>query len=164
MPEILTLGLAQPQEAERIARMSRDLIEAGLGWSWTPQRVGRHIADRHSSVVVARSERRIAGFALMKFGDDVAHLNLLAVMPAWRRQGCGRKLMDWLFATAEVAGIRRINLELRVQNLGARSFYEACGFRVTGTRPNYYQGTESALSMSRGDPSSEPGGELGGSA
>jgi [ribosomal protein S18]-alanine N-acetyltransferase len=149
MPEILTLGLAQPQEAERIARMSRDLIEAGLGWSWTPERVGRHIADRHSSVVVARSERRVAGFALMKFGDDVAHLNLLAVMPAWRRQGCGRKLLEWLFATAEVAGIQRINLELRAENAGARAFYEATGFVAGEIRCGYYGRVESALSMSK---------------
>lgn len=147
--ETVTLGLAQPPEADQIARLSRDLIEAGLGWSWTPARVLRHIADRHSSVVVARNSQRVAGFALMRLGDDTAHLNLLAVSPAWRRQGCGRRLMEWQFATADVAGIERINLELRAENTGAKAFYESLGFAALGIKSRYYGGVEPALSMSK---------------
>ncbi len=149
MPETLALGLAQPQEAERIARMSRELIEAGLPWSWTPARVLRHIQDRHSSVVVARSARRVAGFALMQFGDETAHLNLMAVMPAWRRHGCGRRMLEWLFATADTAGILRIDLELRADNTAAKSFYEALGFIAGEVRPHYYSRIEAALCMSK---------------
>lgn len=92
---------------------------------------------------------RIAGFAIMHFGDDVAHLNLLAVAPRYRRQGLGRQLMDWLTLTAIEAGVFSINLELRTQNDQARAFYENLGFVPRGVVQGYYQGREAALRMSR---------------
>jgi ribosomal-protein-alanine N-acetyltransferase len=149
MSEIATLGLARASDAREIAEMSRDLIEQGLPWSWTPARVQHFIGGDDSSVVVARRVRRVAAFAIMHFGDEVAHLNLLAVAPQHRRQGLGRKLMEWLTATAIEAGVFRINLELRTHNGAARAFYERLGFDQLGEVPGYYQGREAALRMSR---------------
>jgi ribosomal-protein-alanine N-acetyltransferase len=85
----------------------------------------------------------------MHFGDDVAHLNLLAVAPEHRRQGVGSQLMDWLTTTAIEAGIFRINLEVRTHNDAARCFYERLGFDQLGVVQGYYQGREAALRMSR---------------
>jgi ribosomal-protein-alanine N-acetyltransferase len=147
--EISTLGLARATEAREIAEMSRDLIEQGLTWSWTPARVQHFICGAESSVVVVRRAGRIAAFAIMHFGDEVAHLNLLAVAPSLRRQGLGRQLMDWLTATSIEAGVFRINLELRTRNDAARSFYERIGFEECGVVEGYYQGQEAALRMSR---------------
>jgi ribosomal-protein-alanine N-acetyltransferase len=147
--ELATLGLARPADAREIAVMSRDLIEQGLTWSWIPARVQHFISGPESQVIVARRERRIAAFAIMHFGDEVAHLNLLAVAPEHRRQGLGRQLMSWLTTTAIEAGIFRINLELRTNNEGARTFYESLGFDQLGIVQGYYQGREAALRMSR---------------
>src|SRR5580693_3897139 len=149
MSELATLGLARAGDAREIAEMSRDLIEQGLTWSWTPLRVKHFISGAESSVVVARREGRIAAFAIMHFGDEVAHLNLLAVAAKHRRQGLGRQLMDWLTATAVEAGVFRINLELRSNNEQARIFYECLGFDQLGIVQGYYQGREAALRMSR---------------
>jgi ribosomal-protein-alanine N-acetyltransferase len=149
MAALSTLGLARAADALEIAEMSRDLIEQGLTWSWTPARVQHSISGSDSSVVVARRDRRIAAFAIMHFGDDTAHLNLLAVAPDYRRQGLGRQLLDWLTATAIEAGVFRINLELRTQNEPARAFYESLGFDRVGVVQGYYQGREAALRMSR---------------
>jgi ribosomal-protein-alanine acetyltransferase len=149
MSELATLSLARSADAREIAEMSRDLVERGLAWSWTPARVKRSIEGRESSVVVARRERRIAAFAIMHFGDDVAHLNLLAVAAEQRRQGLGRRLMDWLTATAVEAGVFRINLEVRADNNAARLFYNSLGFEALNLVQGYYQGRESALRMTR---------------
>ena len=149
MAELAHLGLARGADAREIAEMSRDLVERGLTWSWTPARVQLFICGRESSVVVARREGRVAAFAIMHFGDDVAHLNLLAVASAHRRQGLGRRLMGWLTATAIEAGVFRINLELRTGNEPARVFYERLGFDERGVVQGYYQGREAALRMSR---------------
>jgi len=149
MSELATLRLARSGDAREIAEMSRDLIEYGLAWSWTPARVQRSISGRESSVVVARRGARIAAFGIMQFGDEVAHLNLLAVAAPHRRQGLGRQLMEWLTATAITAGIFRIDLELRAQNQAARKFYERLGFDPLNVVPGYYQGREAALRMTR---------------
>ena len=149
MSELATLGLARPSDALEIAEMSRDLVEHGLDWSWTPSRVRRSISGRESSVLVARLQRRIAAFAIMHFGDESAHLNLLAVAASHRRQGLGRRLVEWLTATAIEAGVFRIDLELRAQNQAAREFYERVGFDALNVIPGYYQGREAALRMTR---------------
>jgi ribosomal protein S18 acetylase RimI-like enzyme len=111
--------------------------------------VQHFISGPESSVVVARRERQIAAFAIMHFGDEVAHLNLLAVAPEHRLQGLGRQLMSWLTTTAIEAGVFRINLELRTRNESARLFYECLGFDQLGVVQGYYQGREAALRMSR---------------
>jgi [ribosomal protein S18]-alanine N-acetyltransferase len=149
MSELSLIGLARGWDAREIAEMSRDLIEQGLTWSWTPARVQHFISGSDSTVIVARRERRIAAFAIMHFGDEVAHLNLLAVATVHRRQGLGSQLMNWLTATAITAGVFRINLELRTHNEAARAFYERLGYEQVGVVPGYYQGRESALRMSR---------------
>ncbi len=149
MSELAVLGLARPADAREIAEMSRDLIEQGLTWSWTPARVQHFITGAESSVVVARRDWRIAAFAIMHFGDEVAHLNLLAVAATHRRQGLGTQLMRCLSATAIEAGVFRINLELRTNNLHAREFYASLGFESAGIIQGYYQGREAALRMSR---------------
>ena len=149
MSELAFLSLARCGDAREIAEMSRDLIEQGLTWSWTPSRVQHFITGAESSVIVARRDLKVAAFAIMHFGDDVAHLNLLAVAPEHRRQGVGSQLMGWLTTTAIEAGIFRINLEVRTQNDAARRFYERLGFDQLGVVQGYYQGREAALRMSR---------------
>ena len=74
MSELATLCLARHPDASEIAEMSRDLIEHGLAWSWTPARVRRAILGRDSCVLIARREQKIAGFAIMHFGDEVAQI------------------------------------------------------------------------------------------
>ncbi len=149
MSELAILGLARSTDARDIAEMSRDLIEQGLTWSWTPARVQHFISGPDSSVIVARRDRRLAAFAIMHFGDEVAHLNLLAVAPEHRRQGLGRQLMRWLTSTALEAGVFRVNLEVRTRNEAARLFYLALGFDALNVVPGYYQGREAALRMTR---------------
>jgi len=145
----LTLRLARLTDAPVIAGMSRDLIETGLGWSWGPERVARGIRNPDTSVLIAASGPQAVGFAIMHFGDDHAHLNLLAVRPAHQRLGVGRQLVDWLIESALVAGIASVSLELRDANTTARRFYQALGFAEAASIPGYYRGRETALRMVR---------------
>jgi ribosomal-protein-alanine N-acetyltransferase len=144
------LRLANIADAQSIALMSRQLIESGLsGWSWDPKRVARSIKARDTIVVVAAVSHHLTGFAIMNFGDEQAHLNLLAVTPSHQRCGIGRQLMGWLEESALVAGIATVNLELRANNFAARDFYRALGFAEAAYIPGYYRGIETALRMSR---------------
>jgi ribosomal-protein-alanine acetyltransferase len=105
--------------------------------------------DRDSAVIVARDGRRLAGFAIMEFHDEHAHLNLLAVRPGYRSRGVGTALMRWLESSARTAGIFNVGLELRANNDAARRFYEKLGYATVGTRTRYYAGMEDALRMTR---------------
>lgn len=65
MNTTVKLRLANSGDAERIARMSRDLIEEGLGWSWIPARVKGRIQARETLVLSAKVPGALVGFAIM---------------------------------------------------------------------------------------------------
>lgn len=139
------ISLAVPDDAMAIASLSRRVIEHGLQWRWTPPRLLDSMADAETNVVVARRGTDLLGFAVMRYGDDEAHLLLLATQPRCRRQGVGSTLLAWLESTLMVAGIRTIKLETRSGNAGAHAFYRHHGFVEHDRRSGYYQGVEDAV-------------------
>lgn len=149
MNSTIQIALALPRDAAPIATMSRDLIEVGLGWSWTQERVLRSIGDRNTNVAVASDDGHLAGFGIMKYRDDEAHLFLLAVDPSFRRQGVGSALMAWLERTARVAGIGVVYLETRLASMEARAFYRRLGYREANVVPGYYRGVESSVRLAK---------------
>jgi [ribosomal protein S18]-alanine N-acetyltransferase len=145
----ISIRPAEPRDAQAIATMSRDFIESGLGWKYDAARVMRAMRDRETLAVVAcengksgTARNAVAGFAIMEFGDERAHLVLLAVRPSHRRIGIGQRMLDWLLESARVAGMASIHLELRAANDAARRFYRAMGFYETVLVPGYYRSGE----------------------
>jgi ribosomal protein S18 acetylase RimI-like enzyme len=159
-PRAITIRPAEPRDAQAISAMSRDFIESGLGWKYDAARVLRAMRDKETMAVVACEGGKgqtkgapggavagsvatsVAGFAIMEFGDERAHLVLLAVRPSHRRLGIGQRLLDWLLESARVAGMASIHLELRASNDAARRFYRAMGFYETVLVPGYYRSGE----------------------
>ena len=144
-----SIRLARTGDADLIGAISREQIESGLSWSWTPGRVRAGIRDPETAVVVAEKNASLLGFAIMAFGDRSAHLNLLGIIPEWRRLGLGTALVHWLEETALVAGIPLIRLEVRRANKAAQRFYRSLGYATVAVLPNYYNGREHAVRMTR---------------
>ena len=134
------VSLAAAADARRIAEMSRDHVESGLGWSWTPARVLKAIHDSSTNVAVVREKGGVLGFGIMRYGEQRAHLTLLAVLPAERRRGLGAVLVSWLEQSARIAGLEFVQLEARADNPGAIAFYRALGYEPAGSQPGYYRG------------------------
>ena len=103
-------------------------------------RLARYLIVRSGDLVVA-----YGGLWLMV---DEAHVTTFAVLPAWRRQGIGARLLLALIELAEELGASVATLEVRLSNLDARRLYERFGFRPVGVRPRYYSdNNEDALIM-----------------
>lgn len=152
-PRAITIRLAEQRDAQAIAMMSRDFIESGLGWKYDAARVLRAIRDRETLAVVACESGKstaspgaargaVTGFSIMEFGDERAHLVLLAVRPSHRRLGIGQRLLEWMLESARCAGMASIHLEMRAGNDAARRFYRAMGFYETVLVPGYYRSGE----------------------
>lgn len=87
--------------------------------------------------------------------DELEILNV-AVSPARRRQGLGRRVLGMALQVAEKMGIRKSLLEVRESNAPAIGLYESVGFRPVGRRRNYYRSPdEDALVYERLATSSE---------
>lgn len=146
VPEI---RLAATRDARMIAELSRDTIERGLPWSWTPERVRDAIRDPVVNVVVAQWSDAVAGFGIMQYADDTAHLSLLAVHPLQRHRGLGARMVRWLEESARIAGIQRIRLEARADNRSAIAFYCSLQFVLLGQVAGYYQGGIDAVQLEK---------------
>ena len=151
VPENYPIRLARRVDARQIAILSRDLIEAGLGWSWTPARVVHSINNKNSDVILAYDKKNLelAGFAIMEFHQQYAHLNLLAVRPEVQGCGIGKSLVSWLEQVAVVAGIGVVYLETPTHNRQARNFYRRLAYKEIQSVPDYYQGRRSAVRLAR---------------
>ena len=149
MSKTIELRLARLDDARRISLLSRDLVEQGLPWSWGTARIAQQIRCADTVVLTACSCERVIGFAIMRFLEESAHLNLLAVDVRYQRLGIGRRLIEWLEKSARVAGTFVISLEVRISNERARAFYRRLGYTELARIPRYYSGREAAMRMSR---------------
>ena len=145
----MILRLARTGDAPALAAMSRDFVEGGLAWRYVPGRIAALVGDAQTTVLVAAGDAGVQGFAAMQFGDEHAHLVLMCVRPARRRQGIGRGLLAWLTESARVAGMAAIHLELRTDNDAAHAFYRTLGFAESAVVPGYYEGRVAARRMLR---------------
>ncbi len=139
--------MAKSADAVSIAELSRDIIEAGLGWSWTPSHIVEEINSKTSNVIVTTQGNKVLGFAVMKYFDHEARLNLFGVHPDYRRKGIGSQMIKWLEETALINGNGVVYLETRLNNQAAREFYKTLGYTVIQRIPGYYQGRETAIRM-----------------
>jgi [ribosomal protein S18]-alanine N-acetyltransferase len=154
---IPNVSLANLSDARGIAEMSRDYVEYGLGWSWTPSRVLKAIREASTNVAVVRERGQVLGFGIMRYGEQKAHLTLLAVRPAERKRGLGAVLLSWLEKSALTAGIERVQLEARADNPVAIAFYRDQGYEDAGMVRGYYRGQVDALRLEKSLWTTAPG-------
>ncbi|MEB3096067.1 tRNA (adenosine(37)-N6)-threonylcarbamoyltransferase complex dimerization subunit type 1 TsaB [Achromobacter sp. D10] len=102
---------------------------------------------------VLRREGKVAGFCVLMFAPDVAHLLVIAVAKPLHRQGLGGVLLDWCEQQARERGLEGVLLEVRPSNAPAISFYKRHGYLQIGMRRGYYPaekgGREDALVMQK---------------
>ena len=143
------IEFARPADLSEMARLSRDEVERGLGWRYTPQHLAWLLRHRRKNVVVARVDGRLAGFAIMTYRQHQANLDLLAVKARYRRQRIGARLVAWLIKVASTAGIASVFVQVRETNHGALAFYRELDFWRLDYLPGYYGGMEGALVLAR---------------
>ena len=149
MLAIPSIRLATPGDARAIAELSRDYIEYGLGWAYTPSRILKAIHSRTTNVVVVRERTDLLAAGVMEYGETAAHLVLLGVQPGLRRRGLGKHVLRWLEECAVTAGLRRVGVEARADNPGAVDFYLAQGYELRGRVPGYYRGVVEAVRLEK---------------
>jgi ribosomal-protein-alanine N-acetyltransferase len=102
----------------------------------------------HDSGTVDSGDDQPVGYAVALPQDGTAYLAEIAVAPAHRRQGHGSRLLSQLLARLSTEGFERVRLTVRVDDRGARAFYEAHDFRVRALLPHHYE-NEDGLELVR---------------
>lgn len=112
--------------------------------AWSPENMRAELASPHTYYLVAvrvEDPSAVEGYAglLAPQGSGDADIQTIAVAETARRHGLGRTLMRQLMTEAHQRGAARIFLDVRADNPGAQSLYEALGFEPITVRTGYYQ-------------------------
>jgi len=129
----------------RVAQIERSIFSD----PWSAAAFAEALRQPHvRSLVLEDGEGGVIGYGLGSIVGDEAEILNLAIDPARRRRGAGRRLLDALLALLRAEGAGRFYLEVRRSNAAAIGLYEAAGFRPMGVRPAYYtRPREDALTM-----------------
>lgn len=104
--------------------------------------------NRMAHYLIVRAGKETIAYGGLWLMVDEAHITTFAVLPLYRRQGVGGRLMVDLMRLASDLGARVVTLEVRLSNQPARALYHRFGFRPVGVRPRYYSDNgEDALIM-----------------
>jgi ribosomal-protein-alanine N-acetyltransferase len=83
--------------------------------------------------------KQVIGYGVMSVGAGEAHILNLCVGGAYRSQGLGKRLLEYLLERGAAAGMAEAFLEVRPSNTIAIRLYLSLGFEQVGTRRGYYQ-------------------------
>ena len=108
---------------------------------WSKAALAGELKNNIAHYLVGECEGRVVAYAGMWVMFDEAHITNVAVAPAFRRRGLGRRLMRCMMRTARLFGATMMTLEVRETNLGAQALYVGLGFVQEGRRKGYYTDT-----------------------
>ncbi len=111
------------------------------GW-WSVNAYQHELTSPHSFMLGLFSPSypsKLLGMACCWSVLEEAHITILAVHPEYQHQGLGQVLLYSLLKTADLRGLERVTLEVRVSNQAAISLYQKFGFKIAGNRQGYYQ-------------------------
>jgi [ribosomal protein S18]-alanine N-acetyltransferase len=141
----LTEPLVRPMRPSDLPAVMQ-ITHRSLPLSWGETVWREELASPLGLYLVLEVNGAISGYIGLKLISDEAHVMTIAVCPEHRRRGFARVLLEAALADPASAGARRVHLEVRPSNAGARALYGSLGFAQTGLRPAYY-GDEDALLM-----------------
>ncbi|WP_241052000.1 tRNA (adenosine(37)-N6)-threonylcarbamoyltransferase complex dimerization subunit type 1 TsaB [Achromobacter xylosoxidans] len=148
-----TLAPAYPQPLTDADLDEVVALEANVqSFPWTRGNFADALAAGYGAWTLRR-DGRVAGFCILMFAPDVAHLLVIAVARSLHRQGLGSILLDWCEQQARERSLDGVLLEVRPSNTAAVEFYKARGYLQIGLRRGYYPaekgGREDALVMQK---------------
>lgn len=139
-PDVVVHDHLVADDAMRCAELETVLFPSDGPWSASA--FLSEIGSRHNHCYAARVEGRLVGYAVLAAlgpgGDREYEVHTIGVDPAVQGRGIGRALLRRMLDVAD-ADAAPVVLDVRTDNVAARTLYETHGFEVVGLRPRYYR-------------------------
>ena len=97
------------------------------------------LTDGRGIGFVALVDGSVVGYGGMMTVLDEGQITNIAILPAFRRLGLGRALVQALQKYAKSNSFSLLALEVRESNIPAISLYESCGWENQGIRKGFYR-------------------------
>ena len=112
--------------------------------AWSAAAIEAEFLAPTRRMFVAEDEQ-VIGFASLMTVAEIADVQRIAVLPAYRCSGVGAGLLARLIEQAGAAGCERLMLEVAADNTAALALYATHGFVQISRRRAYYAGGRDAL-------------------
>ena len=122
-----------------------ELDQRALGGLWTESQWRSELEDPRRPCWGLVEGGQLLALACGWLVVDELHITAVAVDPARRRQGLGRRVLELLLERAAAAGAAHATLEVAASNGAAVALYGRCGFSTAGVRRAYYRNGDDAL-------------------
>ena len=141
----MALEVIRPMERADVSRVHE--IECACFRSpWSKLALAGELRNDVAHYLVMELGGELIGYGGMWVLFEEAHVTNVAVLPDYRGQGRGRRLMLAMMRHAYKRGAEKMTLEVRESNTVAQKLYAGLNFEQNGFRPGYYSDTgEGAL-------------------
>ena len=106
--------------------------------AWSASALKAELERPDAVLLCARVNGEIAGYGGMRTVLDEGYVNDIAVLPVFRRQGVGLKLVEALVDYARQKGLRFLTLEARASNHSAIRRSDRADIQDVGIRRGFY--------------------------
>lgn len=135
-----------PASEQDLAALA-ELAEQCFSDPWSENIFRQTMCCCYNRIWCAKIDGMLCGYAAISRTGDAVNLDDIAVAPAFRRQGIGRRLLDWAHGQFPES---EFWLEVRESNAAAIALYESAGYEQVGFRKRYYRDPEEgAVLMTR---------------
>ncbi len=117
--------------------------------AWTEEMVRASFESPYFRGVLFEEEGEVVAYACASVLFEEAEIGTVAVAPAFRGKGLGKRLMSELEERCKEVGAEAIFLEVRRSNAPAIGLYSGRGFEKLGVRKRYYEDGEDAFVMKK---------------
>jgi len=98
--------------------------------------------------IVAEKHHKIIGFIVgVPINNQTAKILMLSIIESQRRQNIGSELLKEFIIETTLNNLKKIELEVRIDNNKAIKFYQKNGFKIIEKIKNFYQNQEDAYTM-----------------
>ena len=102
----------------------------------------------YRNIYIYLVDNMVVGFCIIENTIDESNLLLIYVDKDYRKKHIATKLMNHYFNNLN-SSIKRVLLEVSINNKSAISLYEKLGFKCINVRKNYYKDGSDAMIMER---------------
>ena len=157
-----TIRLSEPSDRRTLIKLVNEVYEKCEGHLWkeghcrlTDERFHGYYNNKQL-LVAARGDVIVGCVVMSRVSDDANDVSMLVVHPDFRRQGIGRKLVDYVIDSARTDGCRCVQVELLyptheedLWKKTLRKWYTSLGFEfvINDDFIKYYPGYKDSLVM-----------------
>ncbi len=122
-----------------------NILQSDFDDFWNYNILSNELNSSNSIYLVAKINDEIIGFAGITLILDEAEINNIVIKKDFRKKGYSKILLQNLIDLSKKQNIKKINLEVNIENIIAINLYHSFNFKDVGLRKGYYKGKDAIL-------------------